>query len=95
MTRSPSISAATDWVCNRPRITSGRRFRVLSVGIFRRSSLGGRPVVREKVVQPGNRMIGDAGENVFEPEERINSHPLTGGYEASKHRCSPAAFIAT
>jgi hypothetical protein len=51
--------------------------------------------VREKIVQPGNRMIGDAGENVFEPEERINSHPLTGGYEAPKHGCSPAAFVAT
>jgi hypothetical protein len=40
-------------------------------------------------------MIGDAGENVFEPEEGIHSHPLTGGDEAPKHGCSPAAFITT
>ena len=51
--------------------------------------------MREKVVQPSNRVIGNAGKNVFEPEEGIDSHPLAGCYEAPKHSCSPAAFIAT
>jgi hypothetical protein len=45
------------------------------------SSLGGRPVVRQKLGNPGNGMIGDAGENVFEPGERINSDALTGSHE--------------
>ena len=43
------------------------------------SSLDGRPVVRQKVGERG--MIGDAAENVFEPEERIDSDALTGSHE--------------
>jgi hypothetical protein len=38
-------------------------------------------------------MIGDAGENVFEPDERINSDALTGSHETPQHRGGLAAFI--
>jgi hypothetical protein len=37
--------------------------------------------VWQKLSNPGNGMIGDAGENIFEPDERIDSDALTGSYE--------------
>src|SRR5258708_38359232 len=57
------------------------------------SSLGGCPVVRQKLGNPGNGMLGDAGENVFEPDERIDSDALTGSHETPQHRGGLAAFI--
>ena len=38
-------------------------------------------------------MIGDAGESVFEPGERIDSDALTGSHETPQHRRGLAAFI--
>jgi hypothetical protein len=37
----------------------------------------------------------DAGENVLEPEERVHSHALAGGYEAAQDGGRPAPFVAT
>ena len=47
----------------------------------------------QKLGEPGNGMIGDAGEYVFEPDERIDSNALTGSHEAPQHRRRLAAFI--
>jgi hypothetical protein len=49
--------------------------------------------VRQKLGNPGNGMIGDTGENIFEPDERINSDALTGSYETPQHRGGLATLI--
>src|ERR1700687_4825231 len=79
----------------RPRITRNTSTEPCPVqfGVVG-SSLGGRPVVRQKLGNPGNGMIGDAGENVFEPGERIDSDALTGSHETPQHRGGLAALIA-
>src|SRR5262249_27448453 len=76
------------------RESPGRRApkRVRAVRSFG-SSLGGRPVVRQKLGNPGNGMIGDARENIFEPDERIDFDALTGSHETPQHRGGLAAFI--
>ncbi len=49
--------------------------------------------MRQKLANPGNGMIGVAGENIFEPNERIDSDALTGSHETPQHRGGLAAFI--
>src|SRR5689334_9421552 len=58
------------------------------------SDSDGDPVVWEEFSNPTNGMRGDAGENVFEPGEGLDSHPLTGSHETPQYRGSLAAFIA-
>ena len=66
----------------RPRITRTRQRLSVSCAVrMLGSSLGGGPVVRQKLGNPGNGMIGDAGENIFEPDERVDSDALTGSHE--------------
>jgi len=62
---------------------------ILSFG----SSPSGCPVVRQQLGEPVNGMIGEAGENVFEPDERIDSGALTGSHETPQHRRGLAGFI--
>src|SRR5204863_9371970 len=57
------------------------------------SGLSGCPVVRQKLGEPVDRMIGDARESVLEPDKRIDSDALTGSHEAPQHRGGLAAFI--
>ena len=59
---------------------------------FWRLGLGGSPVVRQKFGKSRNGMICDAGENILEPGERIDSDALTGGYETPQHRGGLAAL---
>ena len=74
--------ALLSFVGKRPRITRTRQRLTLSCAVrILGSSLGGRPVVRQKLGNPGNGMIGDAGENIFEPDERVDSDALTGSHE--------------
>ena len=70
-------------ICKRPRITRGTDGQIPSRAIlkFWGSSPGGRPVVRQQLGEPGNRMGGDAGEDVLEPEEGIDSSALAGSHE--------------
>src|SRR5207302_9742377 len=58
------------------------------------SGLGGGPVVRQEFGQSGNGMGGDAGEDILEPGEWIDSSPLTGSREAPQHGCRLAALVA-
>src|SRR5207247_697842 len=44
--------------------------------------LGGCPVVRQELGQLGNRMVGNPGQNVLQPTERIDAVPLAGCHEA-------------
>ena len=56
--------------------------------------LGGIPVVRKKLGKSGNRMGSDAGEDVFEPGEGVDTNPLTRGQKAPQHRGRVAAMVA-
>ena len=50
--------------------------------------------MRQKFSEPRNGMSGDAGEDVLEPGEGIDSSPLAGSYEAPQHRRRFSALIA-
>ena len=56
-------------------------------------ALDGSPVVWEKFGEPGNGMVRDAGQNVLEPDEWIDSDALTGSHKAAQQRGGRAAFI--
>ena len=49
--------------------------------------------MRQKLGNSGNGMISDAGENIFEPDERIDCDALTRSHETPPHRGGLAAFI--
>ena len=49
--------------------------------------------MREKFGEPGNGMTSDAGENILEPDEWIDSYALTGSHEAAQDCGRLAAFI--
>ena len=61
---------------------------------FWKSDLSGRPVVGQQLGEPGNGMGGDAGEDVLEPTEGIDSSTLAGSHETPQHRGGLATFIA-
>jgi len=67
-----------------------RPIRIQSSG----SGLRGLPVVRQQFGEPGDRMGGDARQNILEPGVGINSHALTGGHETALYRCRVAALVA-
>src|ERR1039458_5273797 len=52
-----------------------------------------RPDGREEIEKPGNGMSGDAGENILEPGEWIDSGPLTGRYETPQYGCRLTALV--
>ena len=57
-------------------------------------TLDGSPVVWEKFGKLGNGMIRDAREDVFEPDERIDSDALTGSHKTPQH-CGGLATVIT
>ena len=58
------------------------------------SVLSGRPVVWQKLGDPGNRMGGNTGENIFEPGEGTDFGPLAGSHKALQHCGGVAALVA-
>ena len=51
--------------------------------------------MREKFGEPADGMASDAGEDVFEPDEGIDTDPLTRGQEAPQHAaCATASASA-
>ena len=50
--------------------------------------------MRQKFSQTGNGMIRDAGEDIFQPDERIDADALTGSHETPQHRGGLPAFVA-
>ena len=56
--------------------------------------LDGRPVVRQKLSEPGNGMSGDAGEDIFEPDKGVDSSPLAGSHETPQYRRRLSALVA-
>ena len=51
--------------------------------------------MRQEFDQPANGMPGNAGQNVLQPSERVDSVSLAGGYEAPQHCGGVAAVVAT
>ena len=51
--------------------------------------------MRQKVVELGDRIIGDALEHIAEPGERINAEKLAGSDKAAEHGCGLTSVIAT
>ena len=43
--------------------------------------------MRQQLVDAVDGLVGDAGEDVFKPGERLDIHTLTGSYETAQH-CS-------
>jgi len=52
------------------------------------------PTLRQEFVQLGDRMIGDARENIAEPGERVHFHQFARSDEASQDRRGLAAAVA-
>jgi hypothetical protein len=50
--------------------------------------------MRQKFGDAVDGVIGNAGEDVFEPGEGLDVHTLTRGYEAAQHGSCPTAAIA-
>ena len=50
--------------------------------------------MRQECGQLGNRMVGNPGQNVLQPIERIDFVPLAGCYETPQHRSGVAAVVA-
>jgi hypothetical protein len=50
--------------------------------------------VWEEFGEPADRMIRNAGEDVFEPREGIDTHPLAGSDKATQQRSCAAALVA-
>src|ERR1700679_3582244 len=59
------------------------------------SGLCGRPVVREQFSESGDGVRGDAGKDILEPDEGIDSSPLASSYETPQHRGRLAALALT
>jgi hypothetical protein len=51
--------------------------------------------MRQQFVEPLDRMVGDAAENIAEPGKRIDLHQLARGDETAQHRCRLPSVIAS
>lgn len=50
--------------------------------------------MRQKLIEAGHGMRGDAGEHILEPCEGLYFDQLTGGHKAAQNSRRPAAAIA-
>ena len=50
--------------------------------------------MRQEFAQPGDGMVGDASQDVFEPSIGIDAGALTGGHEAPQHCGRLAVLVA-
>src|SRR5215471_15164714 len=75
-----------------PVSCDSRGMRVVQLPV-RLSGRNGLPVVWQKLSNAVNRIGGNARKHVFEPGERLHTHPLTGCREASQDGCSLATPV--
>src|SRR5271167_1908645 len=52
------------------------------------------PAMRQQFIEPLDRMVGDAAENIAEPRKRIDFHQFAGCDEAAQYRRRLPSVVA-